>query len=164
MNSPRRALEDDPLRLDRQLCFPLYAATNLLARVYRPLLEPLGLTYSQYLAMLVLWERSPMSVGDLGDCLYLENGTLTPLLKRMERGGFITRRRDPEDERRVLITLTAHGLDLRSDAKAVPERLSRRLDLDESAIVELRDSVKSLVRILSSQKNSASSTRSHSAI
>jgi DNA-binding MarR family transcriptional regulator len=105
-----------------------------------------------------------MSVGDLGDCLYLENGTLTPLLKRMERGGFITRRRDPEDERRVLITLTAHGLDLRSDAKAVPERLSRRLDLDESAIVELRDSVKSLVRILSSQKNSASSTRSHSAI
>ncbi|MGE0014522.1 MAG: MarR family winged helix-turn-helix transcriptional regulator [Azoarcus sp.] len=152
MKSVRRKPEDNPLRLDRQLCFPLYAATNLLTRVYRPVLEPLGLTYSQYLVMLVLWERSPVSVGDLGECLYLENGTLTPLLKRMEQGGFINRRRDPEDERRVLVTLTPHGHDLRDVAKAVPETLFRQLGLDDASVAELRNSVRSLVSILADHK------------
>ncbi|WP_083446994.1 MarR family transcriptional regulator [Azoarcus sp. CIB] len=152
MKSARPTPEDNPLRLDRQLCFPLYAATNLLTRVYRPVLEPLGLTYSQYLVMLVLWERSPVSVGDLGECLHLENGTLTPLLKRMEQGGFISRRRDPEDERRVLVALTPHGHDLRDVAKTVPETLSRQLGLDEAAVVELRNSVRSLVCILAGHK------------
>src|SRR6516164_10896067 len=95
--------EFDPLRLDHQLCFPLYAATNLLQRLYRPLLAPLGLTYSQYLVMMALWERSPATVSELRARLHLDNGTVTPLLKRMEQGGFITRRRDPDDERRVII-------------------------------------------------------------
>jgi DNA-binding MarR family transcriptional regulator len=141
---------DDSLLLDRQVCFPLYAASNLLTRLYRPVLDPLGLTYSQYLVMLVLWERSPASVGDLGERLHLDSGTLTPLLKRMEQGGFISRQRDPEDERRVLISLTAHGRDLRKAALNVPETLALKLGLDSGAVDELRDSVKALVRILGS--------------
>ncbi|HFH3285697.1 MarR family winged helix-turn-helix transcriptional regulator [Pseudomonas aeruginosa] len=148
--------EDNPLLLDRQLCFPLYAATNLLTRVYRPVLEPLGLTYSQYLVMLVLWERSPVSVGELGECLHLENGTLTPLLKRMEQGGFISRRRDPKDERRVLAALTPHGDALRDVAKTVPETLSRQLGLDEDAVAQLRSAVRSLVGVLAGHKYPAS--------
>ena len=90
---------DDPLLLDRQICFPLYAATNLLNRRYGPVLRPLGLTYPQYLVMLVLWEEEPQTVGGLGARLYLDSGTLTPLLKRMEAAGHVTRSRDPDDER-----------------------------------------------------------------
>ena len=90
---------DDPLLLDRQICFPLYAATNLLNRRYGPVLRPLGLTYPQYLVMLVLWEEEPQTVGGLGTRLYLDSGTLTPLLKRMEAAGHVTRSRDPDDER-----------------------------------------------------------------
>ncbi|MBZ9559286.1 MULTISPECIES: MarR family transcriptional regulator [unclassified Modicisalibacter] len=136
---------DDRLRLANQVCFPLYAATNLLQRLYRPLLEPLGLTYSQYLVMLMLWEREPVTVGDIGACLHLDNGTLTPLLKRMERGGFITRRRDPRDERRVLIAPTPHGKALRAQAAKIPEELARRLELAPDEIRTLRSSVVSLV-------------------
>ncbi|MBN9268669.1 MAG: MarR family transcriptional regulator, partial [Mesorhizobium sp.] len=89
-------------RLDQQLCFALYSASGLMTKLYRPLLDPLGLTYPQYLAMLALWERAPSTVGELGEALGLDSATLTPLLKRMEAGGLVTRRRDPEDERRVL--------------------------------------------------------------
>jgi DNA-binding MarR family transcriptional regulator len=140
--------KDDSLLLDRQVCFPLYAASNLLTRIYRPVLLPLGLTYSQYLVMLALWERSPVSVGELGERLHLDSGTLTPLLKRMEQGGFITRSRDPEDERRVLVAPTVHGRELRSAARKVPETLSRQLDLSPAAVEELRSSVQALVRVL----------------
>lgn len=141
--------KDDLLRLDRQVCFPLYAATNLLTRTYRPLLEPLGLTYSQYLVMLVLWERSPASVGELGECLHLDSGTLTPLLKRMELAGLVTRSRDPEDERRVLVALTPHGQSLRKAAKSIPEQLRHRLRLSEQAADELRGTVSQLISLLS---------------
>src|SRR6516165_420930 len=116
--------EFDPLRLDHQLCFPLYAATNLLQRLYRPLLAPLGLTYSQYLVLLLLWERGTATVGELRDCLYLDAGTITPLLKRMERADLVTRRRDSEDERRVLIELTAHARALRKKATHIPMTLA----------------------------------------
>ena len=128
MPKPRR----DALRLDRQICFPLYAATNLLQRLYRPLLGPLGLTYSQYLVMLLLWERRTASVGELGDCLHLDNGTLTPLLKRMEKAGLVTRQRDDRDERRVLVALTRHGAALRRKAEHVPAALAARISMDES--------------------------------
>ncbi|PWW31736.1 MarR family winged helix-turn-helix transcriptional regulator [Chromohalobacter israelensis] len=110
MNDTRHAGDaGDWLRLDRQICFPLYAATNLMQRLYRPLLTPLGLTYSQYLVLLVLWERESATVGELRDCLHLDAGTITPLLKRMERGGLVTRSRDRQDERRVIIALTPHA-------------------------------------------------------
>ncbi|WP_158964917.1 MarR family winged helix-turn-helix transcriptional regulator [Chachezhania sediminis] len=139
---------DDPLRLANQVCFPLYAATNLLQRLYRPLLAPLGLTYSQYLVMLILWERAPVTVGEIGSCLHLDNGTLTPLLKRMERGGFITRSRDPRDERRVLVAPTPQGLELRTQALRIPEDLAQRIALGTGEIDTLRNSVVSLVHHL----------------
>lgn len=137
---------DDPLLLDRQVCFPLYAATNLLSRLYGPVLGELGLTYSQYLVMLVLWEHEVQTVGALGARLYLDSGTLSPLLKRMEASGLVSRRRDPADERRVVVTLTAEGRTLRERAVRVPEIISvgyRPEDIDE-----LRESVRSLVSIL----------------
>ncbi len=136
---------DDPLRLDRQVCFPLYAATNMLQRLYRPLLAPLGLTYSQYLVMLVLWEKEPVSIGVLCECLHLDMGTLSPLLKRMARDGFVTRARDPDDERRVVITLTPHGRALREEARGVPEALARQAGMEPEEVVGLRHQVHELV-------------------
>ena len=113
----------EALKLEWQLCFPLYAASNLLTRLYRPALDELGLTYPQYLVMLVLWENDRQSVSQIGRRLYLDSGTLTPLLKRMEANGLIARRRDVEDERRVLISLTAKGDKLRDVARHVPEKM-----------------------------------------
>ncbi|WP_280548578.1 MULTISPECIES: MarR family transcriptional regulator [unclassified Halomonas] len=136
------------LRLDRQVCFPLYAATNLMQRLYRPLLAPLGLTYSQYLVLLVLWERGSASVGELRDCLYLDAGTITPLLKRMERDGLVTRRRDREDERRVLIALTPHATALREQAQRIPETLAARIGFDAAEGAQLHDVTTSLVERL----------------
>ncbi|MES2097709.1 MAG: MarR family transcriptional regulator [Pseudomonadota bacterium] len=136
---------DDPLRLDRQVCFPLYAASNLLTRLYRPVLAELGLTYPQYLVMLVLWESAPQSVGSLGARLHLDSGTLTPLLKRLETAGLITRQRDAGDERRVRIALTDAGVALRTRAARVPETLMAGLDLSIPEIEALRDSVQTMV-------------------
>jgi DNA-binding MarR family transcriptional regulator len=132
------------LRLDRQLCFALYGAANRVTRLYRPLLDALGLTYPQYLAMLVLWEESPRTVGALGEALDLESSTLTPLLKRLEAQGLIARTRDPEDERRVIITLTPAGAALRDRAKAVPEQILCQLDLSLSDLGDLRERLKVL--------------------
>jgi DNA-binding MarR family transcriptional regulator len=141
---------DDWLRLDRQVCFPLYAATNLMQRLYRPLLAPLGLTYSQYLVLLLLWERGSATVGELRDCLYLDAGTITPLLKRMERASLVTRSRDNEDERRVIVALTAHAIALREEAKRIPETLAARIGIDAAKGEELRDATTSLVERLRS--------------
>tara|TARA_A100001391_G_scaffold7621_8_gene5032 strand:- start:51162 stop:51623 length:462 start_codon:yes stop_codon:yes gene_type:complete len=138
----------DPLDLDRQVCFPLYAASNLLNRIYRPILADLGLTYPQYLVMLALWKQVPQTVGSLGEALYLDSGTLTPLLKRMEAAGLITRNRDAADERRVLIDLTPKGRALRTEALRVPEALAEGLDIDASDVEGLRDQVRRLVAAL----------------
>ncbi|MES2174396.1 MAG: MarR family transcriptional regulator [Pseudomonadota bacterium] len=145
-----QAGEDDPLLLDRQVCFPLYAATNLLNRLYGPVLAKLGLTYPQYLVMLVLWEHQMQSVGELGARLYLDSGTLTPLLKRMEAAGFVTRARDPVDERRVLVTLTAEGKVLRERAIHVPETMANGYRPDD--VDSLRESVRQLVSTLAQHK------------
>nr|WP_319295767.1 MarR family transcriptional regulator [Sphingobium sp.] len=141
-----QAQEDDPLLLDRQVCFPLYAATNLLNRLYGPVLGKLGLTYPQYLVMLVLWEREVQTVGELGALLYLDSGTLTPLLKRMETAGLVVRARDPIDERRVVVTLTDQGWMLRDRAVHVPETMSG--GYAPEGLDELRESVRTLVTIL----------------
>ncbi|WP_292043081.1 MULTISPECIES: MarR family winged helix-turn-helix transcriptional regulator [unclassified Brevundimonas] len=137
---------DDLLRLDRQVCFPLYAATNLLTRLYGPVLAELGLTYPQYLVLLVLWETQPLSVGDLGRRLYLDSGTLTPLLKRMEQAGLVTRTRDPDDERRVLIDLTSAGKAMKARASHVPATLAAGRSTED--LDALRDQVNELVRTL----------------
>jgi DNA-binding MarR family transcriptional regulator len=137
---------DDPLLLDRQVCFPLYAATNLLTRLYRPILAKLGLTYPQYLVLLALWEHAPQTVGGLGARLHLDSGTLTPLLKRMEAAGLLTRTRDPADERRVQIDLTPQGRTLRDRAVHVPATLTG--GFVDDGVEELRDAVRALVDAL----------------
>jgi len=145
---------DDLLRLDRQICFRLYAASNLLTRRYRPVLRELGLTYPQYLVMLTLWERAPQCVGDIGERLYLDSGTLTPLLKRLEGAGLVSRERDVVDERRVLVTLTKAGRALRQQAKKVPAALARGLNLHPAQVMELRETMDDMIGVLrSSVKN-----------
>lgn len=116
-------LPDDGLRLDQQLCFALYSASLAMTKAYRPLLDALGLTYPQYLVMLVLWERDVISVGELGERLNLDSGTLTPLLKRLEAQGRLARNRSASDERRVEVSLTEDGRALRVQARAIPPRI-----------------------------------------
>src|ERR1700693_2619280 len=114
---------DQPLQLGNQLCFAIYSAAHAFNRVYKPLLDRLGLTYPQYLVMLVLWERDGVPVKDIGERLFLDSGTLTPLLKRMEAAHLLKRIRSAEDERQVLISLTSQGHALREKASAVPQAI-----------------------------------------
>jgi MarR family transcriptional regulator, organic hydroperoxide resistance regulator len=141
------------LHLNQQLCFPLYAASNLMTRLYRPLLQQLGLTYPQYLVMLVLWESAPCNVSELGERLMLDSGTLTPLLKRLEAAGLVQRSRDTADERRVQVSLSPAGLALRGPASEVPSALACRVLGDTSAdpqdLAELRTRLQTLVHTLS---------------
>lgn len=134
----------EALRLDRQLCFALYGAANRVTRLYRPLLDVLGLTYPQYLAMLVLWEATPRTVGALGEALDLESSTLTPLLKRLESQGLLVRARDPKDERRVVVALTDAGKALRERARNIPEQLFCKLNMQLDALGDLRDQLKTV--------------------
>lgn len=143
--------QDDLLLLDKQICFPLYAAANLLTRRYRPLLEPLGLTYPQYLVMMVLWETEPVQMADLGARLFLDSGTLTPLLKRMETAGFITRVRDKSDERRMVIALTAAGRRLKKKAAAVPQALIAQSQVPACEAEALRETLHQLVVALAAE-------------
>jgi DNA-binding MarR family transcriptional regulator len=113
------------LALDHQLCFALYSASLAMTKLYKPLLDPLGLTYPQYLVMLVLWEGDGLTVGAVGERLALDSGTLTPLLKRLESAGFVQRLRDAADERRVLLQLTPAGRALRDRAAAVPPQVAQ---------------------------------------
>ncbi|MDB5392794.1 MAG: MarR family transcriptional regulator [Rhodospirillales bacterium] len=129
-------------RLDQQLCFALYSAVNRVTRLYRPVLAALGLTYPQYLAMLALWERSPRTVGALGEALELDSGTITPLLKRLEKQDLVRRRRDPVDERRVIVELTAAGQALRVRAAEVPASLACRIAIPQAELIELGDRVR----------------------
>jgi len=111
---------DAMLQLDNQLCFALYSTSLAMTKLYKPMLEELGLTYPQYLAMLVLWEQDGLTVSELGERLYLDSGTLTPLLKRLETAGLVSRIRAVQDERRVHITLTAAGRKLKAKAAKIP--------------------------------------------
>lgn len=135
----------DQLLLDRQLCFPLYAASRAVTARYAPLLADLGLTYPQYLVMLVLWEQSPVSVGELGQRLRLDSGTLSPLLKRLQAAGLLDRRRDQADERRVLIALTEAGAQLRAKASHVPAAIAEALGLDEATYRQLQAQLSELL-------------------
>jgi MarR family transcriptional regulator, organic hydroperoxide resistance regulator len=122
---PGSAKTADWLALDQQLCFALYSASLAMTKLYKPLLDPLGLTYPQYLVLLVLWQDDGLSVSQLGQRLALDSGTLTPLLKRLEVSGLVQRLRDAADERRVLLQLTAAGRALRSRALQVPRSMAR---------------------------------------
>ena len=129
--------EYDSLKLDNQLCFPLYAASREVVKRYRPYLDELGLTYTQYIAMMVFWEVGECSVKELGQRLYLDSGTLTPVLKVLESKGLVRRRRSQEDERVLLVELTDEGAALRERALTVPEQVGACIRLDAQDAAEL---------------------------
>ena len=130
------------LKLENQLCFPFYAVSRLITRRYQPLLDELGITYPQYLVMIVLWEKDGVPVQSLSDTLLLNTNTLTPLLKRLERQGFVTRTRSLEDERVVLVELTSEGRALKEKALRVPQALLEELDYPPEALLALRDQIR----------------------
>jgi len=119
----------EAMKLANQLCFPLYAAARNVTSLYTPWLKPLGLTYTQYIVLLVLWERDGISVTEIGERLMLDNGTLSPLLKKLEQAGYVTRRRSREDERMVIICLTDNGRALQEKARDVPAHVADCIDL-----------------------------------
>ncbi len=137
------------LRLGQQLCFALYAASRAAVNLYRPVLEPLGLTYPQYLVLLVLWESGDTSVKDLGAALMLDSGTLSPLIKRMESAGLVGRTRRADDERSVLVSLTPAGRALRRRATTVPTTIATAAGLPEANLVDLRDRLIALTESIS---------------
>ncbi|GAA1077850.1 MarR family transcriptional regulator [Nocardiopsis exhalans] len=141
--------EGDPLALDRQLCFSLYTASRALTGLYREILADLELTYPQYLVMLVLWERETLPVKELGLALSLDSGTLSPLLRRMEGAGLLTRRRGPQDERIVHVSITEEGVRLRERAGGIPERVLRATDLPPARLAELQGTLDHLTRAVS---------------
>lgn len=130
--------------LDQSLCFAVYSAGLAFNRLYKPILDPLGLTYPQYLVMMALWEKDGQGVGELGDLLFLESNTLTPLIKRLEAAGLVKRARDTEDERQVRVSLTANGRDLLKQASCVPMQVLEASGMSIEQAVRLRNSVAGL--------------------
>ncbi|MGJ4913839.1 MarR family winged helix-turn-helix transcriptional regulator [Bradyrhizobium oligotrophicum] len=141
----KKSAADLPLQLGNQLCFAVYSTAHAFNRVYKPLLDRLGLTYPQYLVMLVLWEQDGLTVKDIGARLFLDSGTLTPLLKRMEATHLVKRTRSAEDERQVLVTLTSQGASLRDKARAIVSPAI--LDATGCSIAELTDLHGKLVKL-----------------
>jgi len=136
---------EDLLALDRQVCFALVVASRSVLSVYRPLLEPMGLTHPQYLVMLALWEQSPRSLGEIAGLLQLDSPTLSPLVKRLEASGLITRTRSNDDERRLDIELTTQGRELRREAEKIPPAIVARLGVDVGELEALRDSLTRII-------------------
>lgn len=127
----------DALKLKNQLCFPLYACAKEVVRAYKPYLDELELTYTQYITMMVMWEYRRMNVKELGEYLYLDSGTLTPVLKKLEQKGYLSRSRSAEDERVLLVTLTSKGEALREEALKVPQQMSKCICLEQEEAGEL---------------------------
>jgi len=125
----------DALKIENQLCFPLYACSREIIKRYTPFLDAIDLTYTQYIAMMILWEKKSVTVKELGQCLYLDSGTLTPLLKKLEAKGFLTRVRSTEDERSLIVTVTEAGEQLKEQAISVPAQIAQcsNLEPDEAA-------------------------------
>lgn len=136
--------EDETIRLNEMLCFALYGAAHAFSRAYKPLLEPLGLTYPQYLVMISLWEKDGQPVKGLGEALGLDSGTLSPLLKRLEQAGLVSRTRDRQDERQVNITLTDKGRALQAKAAAIMPAVAEATGCGLDEVIALRDRLKSL--------------------
>ncbi len=150
---PRRSAPpvDDPLALERQVCFALSIASRSVLSLYRPLLDPMGLTHPQYLVMLALWGESPLSVKRIGELLALDSATLSPLLKRLQASGYVTRTRNRVDERQLDIELTERGRALRTEAEKIPAAIVARLGID---IAELQDLHAALSRLIAAARNS----------
>lgn len=137
-DSDMSSAQEESLRLDNQVCFPLYSAANAVIRTYRPLLDAMDLTYSQYLVMMVLWESDGISVKDIGARLHLDSGTLTPLLKRLEAKGFVNRGRSKQDERVRVLKLTDSGVDLKKAALSVPQAMKCKIELELEELILLK--------------------------
>jgi DNA-binding MarR family transcriptional regulator len=142
---PTLAAKDPMLKLENQLCFPFYAVSRQLTNVYQPYLQALGLTYPQYLVFLLLWEHEQLTVKELGDKLLLDSGTLTPLLKRMEQRQWLSRRRDPRDERSVIIGLLPTGRALEEQARDIPVQLMAKTGLSLDELAALRTQLTQLL-------------------
>lgn len=127
----------DILKLENQLCFPLYACSKEVVRRYKPYLDEIDLTYTQYIVMLVMWEKSKITVKELGECLYLDSGTLTPVLKKLEAKGYVSRSRSKEDERNLDVTLTSQGKQLREEAVDIPSKVGSCIDLSKEEALKL---------------------------
>ncbi|WP_165068769.1 MarR family winged helix-turn-helix transcriptional regulator [Marisediminicola senii] len=140
---------DDPLSLDQQVCFALSVASRLVVGAYTPVLKPLGLTHPQYLVMLALWEKEPRSLSELANALRLEPPTLSPLLKRLEAAGFITRQRSVDDERNLAVRLTTSGRELRAQAIAVPPQVVAALGAEERDLTDLLARLTGLIQQIS---------------
>ena len=136
----------EDMKLDNQLCFPLYAAARNVTSLYTPHLKPLGLTYTQYITFLVLWEKDGISVSEIGSRLMLDNGTLSPMLKKMEQAGYIERKRSKEDDRGVIISLTQKGRDLQEKAREIPQKVSCCIDLPIEKAKQLHDLLHELLQ------------------
>lgn len=137
-NQDDKKVNTTPLLLDQQLCFALYSANLAMNKVYRQLLSQLDLTYPQYLVMLVLWQKDDVTVSEIGEQLFLDSATLTPLLKRLESAGLLNRQRSRQDERQVVVTLTAAGRDLRGKAETIPEAVQCAAACDDAAMAALK--------------------------
>ncbi|SEK42948.1 MULTISPECIES: MarR family winged helix-turn-helix transcriptional regulator [unclassified Butyrivibrio] len=127
----------DQLKLENQLCFPLYACSKEIIRAYKPYLDELDLTYTQYITMMVLWDKKEMNVKSLGECLYLDSGTLTPVLKKLESKGYIKRTRSKTDERNLLVSITPEGESIKNQAKDIPGKIGNCVKLSENDAKEL---------------------------
>ncbi len=127
----------DNLKLENQLCFPLYAASKEIIRKYRPLLDRIDLTYTQYITMMVLWEEKEVNVKSLGERLFLDSGTLTPLLKKLESKGYITRSKNTKDERNLVVRITKEGMNLKSEASSIPEEIGSCINLTKEEAYSL---------------------------
>lgn len=138
-------MQTDRLKLDNQLCFAIYACSREITKLYQPYLEVLGVTYSQYLVLMVLWERQECTVKEIGEALYLDSGTLTPLLKRLQSAGFIHRERSAQDERKVMITLTDAGRELKNKALSIPDAIQGDACLNSTEFEALLGQFKGLL-------------------
>ncbi len=147
-------MEYEQLKLDNQLCFRLYTAARLTMGAYHPYLDPLGITYPQYLVLLVLWEKDKQPVNDIAHKLFLETNTVTPLLQRMEKAGLVKRAKGKEDTRQRIVSLTKKGTEMREQAKHIPECLSADIIKNEGSVEEITQMIPTLNKLIQGLKNS----------
>lgn len=149
---------DEVLKLENQLCFSIYASSRAITKIYRPLLDKLGLTYPQYLVMLVLWESDKITLRDLGTKLYLDSGTLTPLLKRLESTGLVKRERSVDDERVLCVSITDKGINMKEQARKIPKCILEAINIDTAFLMDLKRKTDELL----SHLNNSSSNQEES--
>jgi MarR family transcriptional regulator, organic hydroperoxide resistance regulator len=147
-------MKSETLKLENQICFKIYTAEREITKLYRELLKELNVTYPQYLVLLLLWEKHSLSVKELGQRLFLDSGTLTPMLKRMEANGLVERKRSPEDERSVIISLTEKGEGLKEKAECIPSQLTENISMKKEEMTLLNKTLTSMLDLLQNHSNS----------